>query len=137
MNTRDAGMLTVYFDGECGFCQRSVAWALARDRDRRLCAVPSGSPEGVARLGPRIEGAPSRIRAWSESGGLVDGIDAIAAMCARLPGWGFAAALLRFPPLRPFAALGYAGIAAVRRRLGPPAESCEIPGRPEPGGRRD
>ncbi len=130
MTARDAGPLTVYFDGDCGFCQRSVAWALARDRAHRLTAVPSGSPEGIARLGPRDETAPREIRAWSETDGLVGGIDAIAAMCARLPDWSWAAGLLRFAPIRPFAGLGYRIIAAIRRRLGGRPVSCEMPRHP-------
>lgn len=132
MSAQDEGPLTVYFDGDCGFCQRSVAWALARDRARQLTAVPSGSAEARARLGaPSAEGS-RQIRAWSERDGLVGGIDAIAAMCARLPGWGWAARLLRFPPLRPFASLGYRAVAALRRRLGGPADACTLPRHPEP-----
>lgn len=131
MSARDAGPLIVYFDGDCGFCQRSVAWALARDHARRLTAVPSQSPEGVTRLGVRADASPRQIRAWSEQEGLVGGIDAVAAMCARLPGWGWAAWVLRFPPIRPFAALGYRAIASVRRRLGGSPDSCPLPSRPE------
>lgn len=131
MNTRDDGPLTVYFDGDCGFCQRSVAWALARDHARRLTAVPSAAPEARARLGEPAANTPRQIRAWSEAGGLVGGIDAIAAMCVRLPGWQWAAWLLRFPPLRPFASLGYRVIAVLRRRLAGPADSCAVPRHPE------
>lgn len=131
MSTRDEGPLIVYFDGDCGFCQRSVGWALARDHARRLTAVPSATPEARARLGDMAAGAPRQIRAWSEGGGLVGGIDAIAAMCARLPGWQWAAWLLRFPPVRPFASVGYRAIAAVRRRLGGPSDRCELPRHPE------
>ena len=130
MSARDAGPLIVYFDGDCGFCQRSVAWALARDHARRLSAVPSRSPQGVARLGTQADAAPRQIRAWSATDGLVGGIDAVAAMCARLPGWGWAAWLLRFPLVRPFAALGYRVIAAVRRRLGGSADACPLPTHP-------
>ncbi len=133
MSGRPMTPLVVYYDGDCGFCQRSVAWAMARDRHGRLEAVPSASPEALARLGPRREGAPRQIRAWSAEGGLVGGIDAIAAMCERLPGWGWAAALLRFPPVRPFARLGYAAIAALRQRLGSPADACALPPRRRPG----
>jgi predicted DCC family thiol-disulfide oxidoreductase YuxK len=36
----------VLYDGDCGFCRRSVDWALRRDRDRRLTATPIQSPMG-------------------------------------------------------------------------------------------
>jgi predicted DCC family thiol-disulfide oxidoreductase YuxK len=36
----------VLYDGDCGFCRRSVDWALRRDRDRRLTATPIQSPTG-------------------------------------------------------------------------------------------
>lgn len=137
MNARDEGPLIVYYDGDCGFCQRSVAWALARDRARLLSAVPSRSPKGIARLGEQADDAPRQIRAWSDREGLLGGIDAVAAMCARLPGWGWAAWALRFPPLRPFASLGYLAIAAVRRRLGGSPDACPLPSHPEAAASRE
>ncbi|MCC6849395.1 MAG: DUF393 domain-containing protein [Deltaproteobacteria bacterium] len=36
----DPGRHWIVWDGRCGFCRRAVAWALARDRDRRFEAVP-------------------------------------------------------------------------------------------------
>jgi predicted DCC family thiol-disulfide oxidoreductase YuxK len=36
----------VLYDGDCGFCRRSVDWALRRDRDSRLTATPIQSPAG-------------------------------------------------------------------------------------------
>jgi predicted DCC family thiol-disulfide oxidoreductase YuxK len=36
----------VLYDGDCGFCRRSVDWALRRDRDGRLTATPIQSPAG-------------------------------------------------------------------------------------------
>jgi predicted DCC family thiol-disulfide oxidoreductase YuxK len=36
----------VLYDGDCGFCRRSVCWALRRDRDRKLSAAPIQSPTG-------------------------------------------------------------------------------------------
>lgn len=41
---------TVLYDGGCGLCQRSVAFARARDRHRRLAFVAAQSPEGHALL---------------------------------------------------------------------------------------
>jgi predicted DCC family thiol-disulfide oxidoreductase YuxK len=36
----------VLYDGDCGFCRRSVDWALRRDLERRLTATPIQSPMG-------------------------------------------------------------------------------------------
>jgi predicted DCC family thiol-disulfide oxidoreductase YuxK len=36
----------VLYDGDCGFCRRSVDWVLRRDRDRRLTATPIQSTTG-------------------------------------------------------------------------------------------
>src|ERR1039458_6972226 len=38
------GRLLVVYDGECGFCNRSIRWFLRRDRGDRLRFVPSNSP---------------------------------------------------------------------------------------------
>ncbi|MBI2506250.1 MAG: DUF393 domain-containing protein [Candidatus Latescibacteria bacterium] len=35
-----AGQYWLLWDGDCGFCRRAVAWALARDREGRLAALP-------------------------------------------------------------------------------------------------
>jgi predicted DCC family thiol-disulfide oxidoreductase YuxK len=36
----------VLYDGNCGFCRWTVAWALKRDRDRLLTVAPIQSPTG-------------------------------------------------------------------------------------------
>ena len=38
--------MIVLYDADCGFCRRSVDWALRRDRDRRLTATPIQSTMG-------------------------------------------------------------------------------------------
>ena len=118
--------LWLFYDAQCGMCTRSVAWAQSRDRLGLILPHPSLSAIAAEKLGlpePRPLGA---LHAWSQERGVVRGIDAVAAMLRRLPGWHWAGALLRFPLVRPFARLGYGFVAANRHRFGAPVE-CRIP----------
>lgn len=54
----------VYFDGECGLCQRSVVFLLARDRHRRLRYAALQSPRGQrvrAQLGWGADAEPESL----------------------------------------------------------------------------
>ncbi len=118
--------LWLFYDAQCGMCTRSVAWALRNDRRGLLSPHPSLSEVAAEKLGlpePRPLGA---LHAWSAEQGVVRGIDAVAAMLTRLPGWAWAAAILRFPLVLPFARLGYAWVAANRHRFGAPVQ-CGVP----------
>ncbi len=118
--------LWLFYDAQCGMCTRSVAWAQARDGRGLLLPFPSLSQEAADKLGlpePRPLGA---LHAWSAQRGTFRGIDAVAAMLARLPGWSWAAGLLRFPLVRPVAHWVYARVAANRHRFGPPVQ-CAVP----------
>jgi len=114
--------LWLFYDAQCGMCTRSVAWAQTRDRLGLLVPHPSLSQEAADRLGlpePRPLGA---LHAWSEQRGVTRGIDAVAAMLMRLPGWRWAGAVLRFPLVLPAARVGYALVAANRHRFGAPVQ---------------
>ena len=119
--------LWVFYDGACDMCSRSVAWALARDSRGLLRAEPAQSPAAAARLGTRAGAALGALHVWSEDRGVERGSDAVAALLARLPGWGAIAAVLASPLVRPFARVGYRVVAANRHILGAPA--CEVPRR--------
>ena len=120
-----ASTLWVFYDGTCGMCSRSVAWALARDRNGVLRAEPAQSPEAALRLGTRAGETLGSLHVWSQDSGVLKGSEAIAALLARLPGWGWAATLLRARLIRPLARLAYAAIAAHRHRFGP--ATCALP----------
>lgn len=118
--------LLLFYDEQCGLCTRSVAFALARDRRGMLQPHPSMSQVAADRLGlasPRPLGA---LHAWSPSRGVSRGIDAVAAMLIRLPGWGWAGRFLRWPLVHPLASIGYSIVAANRHRFGAPV-SCGLP----------
>lgn len=114
--------LTVFYDGSCGMCHASVAWALARDRHHALEPLPFQSEEARRRLGPVLAArAAEELHVWSESEGIRTGSDAVAALLTRLPGWRLAGAALAWPPVRLFARPIYRAIASRRPRR------CELP----------
>ncbi len=118
--------LWLFYDSQCGMCTRSVAWAQSQDRLGLILPHPSLSTVAAEKLGlpqPRPLGA---LHAWSEQRGVTRGMDAVASMLMRLPGWHWAGTFLRFPLVRPFARLGYGVVAANRHRFGAPVE-CRLP----------
>ncbi len=118
--------LWLFYDAQCGMCTRSVAWAQSQDRLGLILPHPSLSPVAAEKLGlpePRPLGA---LHAWSEQHGVTRGIDAVASMLMRLPGWHWAGRLLRLPLVHPLARLGYGFVAANRHRFDAPVE-CRLP----------
>lgn len=126
--------LTVYYDGDCGFCERSVGWALARDRAGILSArkaamgLPPEIPKGLeART--VILWDPERRTFWTRA-------EAVAGVLLRLPRWRLVGRLLLVPGVRHLAGLGYDWVAAnrlvVSRWLGTPACSLPDPAQEEP-----
>ncbi len=120
---------TLYYDGDCGFCDRTVAWLLARD------------PRGALRFAPLQGTTAATARAtlpdWPKDVDSVvlvegDGPDArvswrtaaIAGALARLPGvWPWVARALDALP-RALADAGYDAVARVRTHLAPPPSRC-------------
>ncbi|MCU0314215.1 MAG: DUF393 domain-containing protein [Solirubrobacteraceae bacterium] len=119
------GLLWVFYDGECGLCAGSMAWALRRDRAGRLKPVPYQDPEAARRLGPAAASARDELHVWSEEGGLRAGVEAVSALLARLPGWSAAGALLARPPVLWVARPIYRAVARRRRSLG--GAACPLP----------
>lgn len=129
--------LLVIFDGNCGFCNRSVRWFLHRDRKDRLRFVASQSPKvrGVlARHGLGISGpesGPDTIIVVRDSDGTGERVylrsDAAREMLAELPQpWPTAGIVLGRIP-RPVRDACYRVIARWRHQIGGRLESCPIP----------
>jgi predicted DCC family thiol-disulfide oxidoreductase YuxK len=110
------GHWLVIWDGECGFCRRSVEWVLRRDRKGALRAAAyqeceAWLPEPVWRL--------SRTQAHLRSPeGRYWGGGAAAIRLAGLLGHPWLERLLGLPPLRLLTELGYRTVAGNRRWLG-------------------
>ena len=127
------GRLLVVYDGECGFCNRSIRWFLKRDRFDRLRFTPSDTPailpmlarHGIDALSPNslivIENpGNSSEQILTRSTGVI-------AMLSELPSpWPTFAILLRIIP-RLLRDLGYRIVAALRYRLVGRYATCPIP----------
>ena len=115
----DLTVPTLIYDGECGFCQRSVALLRRWDREHRIVLVPFQDQARVAAFNiplPALAAAmhlvlpPPDARVFS-------GADAVPKLLELLPGkrwlaWGF-----RIPGVAPVARRVYAWIARRRRCL--------------------
>jgi predicted DCC family thiol-disulfide oxidoreductase YuxK len=120
----------ILFDGECGFCHRSVKFIIARDPSAIFRFVPKNSPAGLrlltqAGLDPALQ---SMIllepgKAWIKS-------DAALRIASFLqPPWNLLA-ILRCVP-RVVRDLGYSIIARLRHHLAP-RPSCSLADMPCP-----
>jgi predicted DCC family thiol-disulfide oxidoreductase YuxK len=104
-------------------CSGAAAWALARDAQRRLRALPYQSPEARTMLGESDAARAAReLLVWSPAEGVIGGSDAVAALLRRLPGWKPAGVMLGAPPVRWIARPVYRAIAARRG-----AVRCPLP----------
>src|SRR5207249_1046223 len=99
---------TLIYDGECGFCRRSVDLLRRWDREQRIALVPFQDQARVAAFGIPLPALDSRVLA---------GADAVPELLRRLPGkrwvaWGF-----RIPGVPLVARRLYGWIARRRRCL--------------------
>jgi predicted DCC family thiol-disulfide oxidoreductase YuxK len=131
------GQLLVVFDGECGFCNRSIRWLLRRDRKDRLRFAASSDPavrqllasHGV--LPSASDSSPDTILVVRNAGTHVEELlvrsNAILACLRVLPQpWPFLAAVAWLIP-RPVRESAYGLIANHRYKIGGRYESCPIP----------
>lgn len=117
---------TLIYDGECGFCSRSVLLleGMARKpfEKRSSREVLSRLPEGVAQV---VAGQ----MLWLEPDGTVWGGSQALVRVLRAIGWSGLAFLLGNPIVQPVTRALYRLIARSRHRLGP---ACELPTRNHP-----
>jgi predicted DCC family thiol-disulfide oxidoreductase YuxK len=121
-----SGPETVFYDGACGLCHRSVRFVLLRDRRAQFVFAPIGGE--TFRAAFRDEEAaslPSSLVIRTRDGRTLSRSDAtIHLLRAVGGGWGLVGALLRAVP-RPLRDLGYRAVARARRRLfAAPASGC-------------
>jgi predicted DCC family thiol-disulfide oxidoreductase YuxK len=131
------GRLLVVYDGECGFCNRSIRWFLRRDRNDRLRFAPSSDPvirellvsHGTPSLMAEIN--PDTILVFRNLGTPIEELvvrsNAILACLRVLPQpWPFFAGVLRLIP-RPVREFGYRLVARWRYRIWGRYTTCPIP----------
>ena len=102
-------MKILFYDGDCGLCDRFVAWALAADPSRR--AAPLGGPTALETLTTR---ATDTVVLRDDDGEWTRSDAALRILATKHP----AAKLLTLVP-RPLRDAVYRLVAAVRRRLFP------------------
>ena len=127
--------LLVIYDGQCGFCNRTVRWFLRRDHHDRLRFAPSDSPKVLEIMGRHSaqvsELSPTTILVIRAPGLSSEQVlvrsDAAIALLAALPGpWPTIAEVFQWIP-RPLRDLGYRIIAHWRYRIWGRFDTCPIP----------
>lgn len=116
---------TLIFDGECGFCRRSVELVRRWDRDQRLRYVPFQDESAVGRFGIALPALAASMHLVLPDGRVFAGADAVPELGKLLPGkrwWSWAFAV---PGVRPAARRVYRRIAERRR--------CAVRGLPAAG----
>lgn len=137
------GRLLVVYDGECGFCNRSIRWLLHRDGKDRMRFAPSTDP-GVVELlaahgmqpfglnpGAERDFGRETMLVFRNIGTPIEELlvrsNALLACLRVLPQpWRMLGALLRLIP-RPFRETGYRFVARERYRIWGRYTACPIP----------
>ncbi|MGF1453716.1 MAG: thiol-disulfide oxidoreductase DCC family protein [Opitutales bacterium] len=117
----------VLFDGDCGFCQRSIQFIWQHDREGRYQFAPMRSEIGRKLLAERGLSDPDfRTFYLIQGERLLDRSDAALEIASHLDHPSRALKVFRAIP-RPLRNLGYAFIAINRHLLPGRKDACEIP----------
>lgn len=116
----DRGLLL--YDGECGFCSRSVRLL---ERFARKPFEKRPSREVLATLPEEVALTVSGQMLWLEPDGTIWGGSQALLRALRATGWPYLAFLLGNPIVRPFTRAGYRIVARLRHKIGPSV--CELP----------
>ena len=119
---------TVYYDGSCGLCHRTVRFVIAEDRTSAFTFAPLEGDAFLAEVGEAQRSAlPDSVVVRTADGRLLVRSAAIIHLLDRLGGaWRALAAVLRAVP-RPVRDFGYDGVASVRRRVfAAPGGACPV-----------
>ncbi len=68
---------TLVFDGECGFCTRSVGWARRLDRHGRIDVLPYQRPGAPESVGASVEQCREAVQWLGSDGVRREGADAV------------------------------------------------------------
>lgn len=132
MRRRPASGSVLVYDGDCGFCTRSVrAIATLRLATPRIVAYQDADLDA---LGLTVEQCDRELQ-WVRPDGRTDGgAQAVASLLHASGGpWTLLGAVLRVPPVRWLAALVYRLVADNRQRLPGGTPACALPPSERPG----
>lgn len=107
------GKWILVWDGDCGFCRRSVEWALARDKERKLVAKPYQGCQDW--LPPKVWALSREQFHLISPQGVVWGNGAAASRLLDLIGLSSVSAALELPVLSFLTSVGYRVVAKNRR----------------------
>ena len=123
---RAAGRPILFFDGVCGLCNRSVDFALARDRRQRLLFAPLQGETARERL-DQSDVASLQTVVLADARGVHRRSSAVVRVLWLLGGlWCVVGTLLWLIP-RPLRDLGYKLVARYRYRWFGRKETCRMP----------
>jgi predicted DCC family thiol-disulfide oxidoreductase YuxK len=108
---------TLIYDGECGVCQRAVAWLRRWDREHVLRFVPFQDAVAVARFGIALPALAAAMHLVLPDGRVYPGADAIPELLRLFPSKRWLAPLFAIPGVLPLARRIYARIAIRRHCL--------------------
>ncbi|MSR22708.1 MAG: DUF393 domain-containing protein [Gemmatimonadetes bacterium] len=113
-----SGYVLVY-DGECGFCRRSVEWVRERDSERAIETVPYEDPSVRERF-PELpqERLEEAMHLLAADGSRWEGARAVEELLRVLPGVGWMGWAFRTPGARWVAARAYRWVSRNRYRFG-------------------
>ncbi len=118
---------TLVYDGDCGFCTRSVEWLARWDRRGRLRFVRSQDAAALATLPPMAPAALAAAMHLVTPGGEVyAGAATVPHILRLVPGGRALAVLYRLPGLPAVADRVYRWVARHRHRLPGSTASCDI-----------
>ncbi len=100
----------VLWDGNCGFCRRSVGWLLAHDRFGHLEAMPNQQAD----ISPQLRAACQHSVHVIQSGGEILRGGRAVMFCGQQTRWHQLARIALWPIFLPFVEIGYAFIAKNR-----------------------
>jgi predicted DCC family thiol-disulfide oxidoreductase YuxK len=124
-------MPTLVYDGDCGFCTRSLA--LIPRRARRTTTVVAYQQADLARLGLTVEQCAAAAQWVADDGTQASGHAAIAGVLRQGGGlWTLVGAAMLVPPVSWLAAGVYALVARNRMRLPGGTAACAVPKGNEP-----
>ncbi len=108
------GKHLVLWDGECGFCRRSVDWLLARDREGQLEAMPFQQAPSPPMTPELAEACRKSVHVVAADGQVYRAGRAVL-FALEAAGWKLIARIGRIPPIIWAIELGYWCVARNRR----------------------